>query len=920
MIPFKDNLFRIFQKYPFLHIDKAGELTIIIPLTGAQKITGTMSKTGDKTMALHLFGDNTCKADLERKKFFGGIFTWNSNTFSNQFPNLIKDLNQLISNNNLSPNQQKFLFTLIENLNGLSKQVDTFQTGNPGYEEMKSALEHGEDLFVAKGEFIVKVRPDGNRTLNLPNILSLTNSGENPSRKLIPKILINDYLDALSQTKTPAKKNRLDLIPKAIQKISNIRDYLNRNENKSPKELFINIYQYLQKKDSSLANQNEELFENMEENFGYLTEIDNDFNEWSDKEITEAIESVFNNANILKEPTSIQQKSFEAIYQNAVNQYEENHPDPHNYREDKKSTYKLFILQTFLYLCILELRLKNKEIAKSFINLIQDSEQLNQLITTLCTNEKEFRRIMSEEFQLSDEEYQLIIEATFEISIHHLEADHYDELRLACTAETVHNTNYLVMGGRLCWSIVPITEDSNLNSPEQQQQASALHFETFYTNRHDYMNRAVAFKNVRELLNKMLKEQLEPDVLPPLIRDLSNTQVIQLITETITNKQYSQAALLIEHSQLECSSKAIRTALKQNPIPTHLVQLFLKKDPEYAKYIEGEALIKAAQSGDLKLIRLILQHRPELLEYKDTMQQTAFLWVCRTGQIEAASLLMTAGANIHSRTIVPPNYIYKTGEIPFGGRTARQWAEQLSTKEPEKAALFKTLFANYYQNLDRQFTVNPSYKDIFTKNHLTQAIDNGDLELIDLLLKHRPDLKQDFSEEDSIRAQHQFTQNNLRAQVLPFQEQFNAKLEQLQAKTSLLAQTNDGDAHLYQTLYKLNNKLNKARNQFFNNDITTESLQKFNKVCKQALENAKPILAEHRGWHNFPLFIRAVLGVISAITIIPALAIGLTTPNGFKGTFFDTKEAVKTNSAKKLEQFDHELETLNAQMNKQLDN
>ncbi|RUR17869.1 ankyrin repeat domain-containing protein [Legionella sp. km535] len=918
MISFKDNLFRIFQKYPFLHIDKAGELTIIIPLTGAQKITGAMSKTGDKTMALHLFGDNTCKADLERKKFFGGLFSGNSDTFKTQFPNLIRDLNQLLSNKKLPPKKQKFLSTLIENLNELSKQADTFQTGNPGYGAMKSDLEHGEDLLVAKGEFIVKVKPDSARTLSLPNILNLTNSGEDPTRKLIPKIVIDDYLDALSQIKAPAIKNRLDLIPEAIQQITNIRDYLNRTENKSPKELFVKMYRYLQTKDSSLADRTSDVFEDMEENFGYLIDTDDDLNDWSDKELFEAIEFVFNNANILKESPSIQQKSFETIYQNAVNQYEENHPDPHNYRENKKSTYKLFILQTFLYLCILELRLKNKEIAKSFIDFIQDPEQLNQLITTLCTDEKEFKRIISEEFQLSDEEYQSIIDATFEISIHHIDADHYDELRLACTAETVHNTHYLVMGGRLCWSIVPITEDSNLNSPEQQQQASALHFEHFYKNRHDYVKHAVAFKNVRALLNRMLKEKLEPSVLIPLIPDLSNNQAIQLITETITNNQYTQAALLIEHSQLECSSKAISAALKQNPIPTHLIQIFLKKDPEYARYIEGEALIKAAQSGDLNLIKLILLQRPELLEYEDTMKQTAFLWACRMGQIEAASLLITAGANIHSRTIVPPNYIHKTGEIALGGRTARQWAEQLTTQEPEKAALFKTLFTNYYQSLDRQFSVNPSYKDLFTKNHLTQAIDNGDLKLIRILLKHCPDLKQDFSEDDSIRAHHQLAQNNLRAQALPFQEQFNAKLEQLQSKMHRLAQKNANNAVLYHTIHKLNNKLNKARNQFFNHDITSESLQKFNKVCKQALENAKPILAQHRGWHNFPQFIRAVLGVISALTIIPALAIGLATPNGFKGTFFDNKEAVKTTSAKKLEQFDQELETLNSQMNQQL--
>ncbi|MBL7478444.1 Dot/Icm T4SS effector AnkF/LegA14/Ceg31 [Legionella bononiensis] len=917
MTHFKDDLSRIFQKYPFLHIDKSGELTIIVPLTGAQKITENISKDTNRTMALHIFGDNTCKADLERRKFFQGTQRSTSNIFKIQFPNLIKELNQLSSDPELLPKDHKFLLTIIDNLKVLCEQVDTFQTGNPGYEEMKSDLEHREDLLVAKGEFIVKVRPDSARPLNLPNIMSLTNPGELSTRKLVPKVNINEYLNALSQIKAPVKKNRSALIPKAIAQIPDTREYLNRSDNKSPKELFLKIYQYLQKKDSTLADQSFDVFENMEENFAYLCEIDDDFNQWSDDEILNAVDSVFNNADILKESTQIEQKSFEAIYQNAVAQYEERHLDPQKIREDKKLTYQLFILQTFLYLCTVELRLKNKEIAKSFIHLIQDTYQLNKLIVTLCTDEKEFSKIMSKEFQLSAEEYQSILDATFEISIHHLEADHYDELRVACVAETVHDSNYLIMGGRLCWSMVPITEDSNLNSPEQQKQASALHFETFYKNRDAYMQRSVAFKEVRILLDKTLKDELEQNTLTNLIHELSNNQSIQLLTETITNKKYAQTELLIEHSNLKCSYKAITPALKQSPIPTKIIQLFFKKNPEFAQYIEGADLIKAVQSGDLQLIKLILLHRPELLEHEDNMKQTAFLWACRTGQIEAAAFLMTAGANIHSRTVVPLNYIYETGEIPFGGRSARQWAEHLSTKDPQKAAMFKTLFANYYQQLEHQLITNPAYREHFTKNHITQAIEHGDLNLINLVFKHRPDLKKDFSDEDLIRAQHQLEQNNLREQVLPYQEQFNAKLEQLQVKTMQLVQKSGGNDELCQTLYKLNIKLNKARNQFFNYEITAESFKRFHEKCKQALQNARPILAQHRGWHNFPVFIRAILGVISALTVLPALAIQCTAPNGFKGTFFDKKEAIKTDSAKKLDQFDSDLESLNSEMNSQ---
>lgn len=915
MFDFKSQLAQIFQKYPFIHVDKTGELSIIIPLTGARKITDNFSESNDKPTALYLFGDNTCKSDLERRAFFYGKKEDVSTSFKIQFPKLIEELKALGSNSNSSISNQKLIQSILRDLAEFNEEVNAFQKNNPGYGEMKSDLKLNDQIFVSNAEFLVKVPPDSLRLLALPNVMSLGNFAEFSTQKMIPEDLRKDCLSTLSLISEPQKSDGSSLIPEAIKHILNITDYLSRKDNKSPKELFKIIYQNLQKQDDSLKDLTPDVFEDMQLNLFYICSEDEDFSTWSDVEVTDVVAGLFKNANLLNSSKRSTINSFATLYQNASNRHNERFQNSDNTLVKFKETYQLFILQTFLYLCVIELRVKNKDSAHSIINIFQDKEALKNLLVMLCTDEASFRTMMADKFQLSATEYQLIIDASNEILADHLEAEHFDELRTACVSESVQNSHYLIMGGRLCWSAAPITEMGNIKNVNQQSQVSALHFETFYSQRQNYIKSSVAFQRVQDLLkSNLMDEQIHKECLTH-IGSLSQNQKEKLLIRNISTRNYRGVQFLIKHGSIDCSPRAFILVLKQIPLPSNLLKLFLATDPKYAQYIEGEHLIQAVVNGEFEHVKLILKHRPDLLEYEDRLKQTPFLLACKKGHIDLAKYLMDSGANIHSRTIVPLDHVYSRGVTPYGGKTAKQWVEDLHKHDPIKSAMLLSLYDEYYKRIENNFKTNPAYKNNFTIHSLNRAINNGDLELIDLFIKYCPHLAKHVGESELKQAKKQHDQHNLRAQIIPYQEQFNELLEGLQTKLEELALRNEGHYdEINHTINKLNVSLTKARNLFFNNEITPESFQKFNSKCKKALQNASPILAMHRGWHNVPDFIRAVVGVLAGIAIIPALVIEYTAKNGYIGVFFDKKENVETDSINKLNQFEEHLEPLKSEI------
>lgn len=92
----------------------------------------------------------------------------------------------------------------------------------------------------------------------------------------------------------------------------------------------------------------------------------------------------------------------------------------------------------------------------------------------------------------------------------------------------------------------------------------------------------------------------------------------------------------------------------------------------------------------------------------------------------------------------------------------------------------------------------------------------------------------------------------------------------------------------FETSLKLNHILLNAGDRFFKKP-TNSSLKEFQKICDKELHTANKEFEKHSGlWSKLHPFIKDILGVIAALTVIPALIIEGNSPHGFRKTFFST--------------------------------
>lgn len=908
---FKERLKALLLKYPFIHIDQVGELSIVVPLTSTRRVTDSFGNSTTEPTSLFLFGDNTCKADIERRKFFWGTEeNGHYDTFVNQFSQLTQELTAFHSDADCTPGDKQFLQIIIGNLEQAKDKAMVFKRNNPGQELMINDFLHSHEIFLVKGEFIVNTYHDPIRTLDLPNIAALNNSRVHSQKKLIPIELRSECLEALSQIKKPVRTDKLALIIELINSmtIDDLRAHFNSKEQgKSPAVLFEKIYEEIRKRSHSLAKLDFRVFEVMESNWTYLEYGD----DWTKEDMIGNVRLLFKHANIVTTEEEGQSKSFESTYQVCMKQFGEQYSEKDDSRFFRETTYQLFILQSFLSLCVVQLRLKNKEHAKNFLKIFEDKGSLENVISQLCTDEQSFQKMMQDEFQLSLDEYGAIVEATHSLCVDHLEADHFDELRLGCVAAEVHQAHYIIMGGCVYWSTVPITETNAINSPKQRQQVCSSHFEIFYDRRERYINNTHALSLITNLLKEPLGENSKQAILLNLPY-LTAAQKNEVLLIALKHSDREKVQFLIEHSDKELYSAAFLGVMKQRPIDAQLMNIFLRQNANYAQYIEGSDLLLAAQRGELELLQLILRYRPDLLEYKDNLMQTAFLGACRTGQVAVVDYLMTAGANIHARTMIPMEYGYKERTMSWPARTAREWSEHLNHDNATKIA---ALFDNYYDLLEHQFQTDPEYKNNFNASHLTTAINNGDLKLISIYIKYCPDLQSQYKDEDKARAIKQQAQRELLGQVTPSYEKYRAVLNVLQKKAVGLAQAcSEENMKAVDCIDLLNKELAKAANKFFFQELTAESLQTFHYECTQAIKKATPTLAEHRGWFDYSIVFRAIIGVIATLTVIPALVVLVVSPSRYADTFFASKNSIQTDSIKKLHQFEEEFTAIQMEL------
>lgn len=128
-----------------------------------------------------------------------------------------------------------------------------------------------------------------------------------------------------------------------------------------------------------------------------------------------------------------------------------------------------------------------------------------------------------------------------------------------------------------------------------------------------------------------------------------------------------------------------------------------------------------------------------------------------------------------------------------------------------------------------------------------------------------------------------------------YQEQFDTLMAQFQMKTDNLIEKGTKGSSLYNPQYvevgrtasALYKKLTETKTKYFNNNH--ENLKSFKAECQTAIEAAQNEFAKHRGiWGQLNGVLKAVLGILAFITVLPAAIVQWKAPRGYLGTFFAT--------------------------------
>lgn len=743
----QNELFAILSQYPFVHLDRVGRFSILVPLTGARTVCERFYANSNNPVSLYLFGDNTCQSDIERRSFF------EANNFEPRCNELISKLTHLAHRFSARPDDYEVIQKLIKQLQSDKVKALAFQQGNPELEQMTNDLRAEGQIIISKGEFIVTGQPDGARYLDLPNIMAIVNSATGSRKQLLDSNKANDYLTNLIRIAKPESENGLITAITLVARQENIHQRLNQ----SRESVFRAIYEQLRGCYPSLKELDQATLSTYVEQFSHLVDENENFTTWTEKEIIDNIALVFNEAKLIDEVQIPSLNRFAEIYHHALAELSKT-----NHDAIKANTYKLFIIQSFLYLCALQIRLKNPVRANAFLVNVSSTVRMSQIIIDLCSNETALMTRLNNEYGITPKEYAVLLSSCHQIALDHLDIPHYDELRTACMPLNIENTQYLVIGGRLCWSTSLISDYGNVNSPRMQKENFAARFRTLFTTKPTASEIREAFLLLNDTLSgsELVYEEISLASLEAYIDFFSEQQCLELLNTALEQKKYT-----------------------------------------------------------------------------------------------CANLLLVMGADD------------------------------------------KQLFLRYFNESFNQVVVecfldaNSSYSDYISKDDLVEAHRNGLNDKVSVILKYKPE----FSTLGKLCYQHE-------SQLKP---QFDHLLDFWKNKANSFSRLNHHSASLAATA--LFEQLTAAGNRFFSCRLSQQSMDTFEKECKSAFDDAKPVMDSHRGWHGLPLFLRAVLGFIAAITIVPAVIVALATPKGYAGTFFKCSE---TDSAQRLTEMQGDVDRL----------
>ena len=134
----------------------------------------------------------------------------------------------------------------------------------------------------------------------------------------------------------------------------------------------------------------------------------------------------------------------------------------------------------------------------------------------------------------------------------------------------------------------------------------------------------------------------------------------------------------------------------------------------------------------------------------------------------------------------------------------------------------------------------------------------------------------------------QQAKERLKSALEPYQINFEQLLGQLRNTRDSLTQqalTNSSYETVSSRVSELYNTLENEMGIFFANP-SMRKFQQCHDLCTGVIERAAEEAAQHRGWHAIDPIIRGILGVLAALTVLPALIVQATSKHGYLQTFF----------------------------------
>jgi len=156
-----------------------------------------------------------------------------------------------------------------------------------------------------------------------------------------------------------------------------------------------------------------------------------------------------------------------------------------------------------------------------------------------------------------------------------------------------------------------------------------------------------------------------------------------------------------------------------------------------------------------------------------------------------------------------------------------------------------------------------------------------------------------------------------------YQKEFNLWLDRLNAIAEKLKDRAENDPEyvdVSKAALQLHGSLTTESNEFFGKkNPNAQDFEKFTKNCKKSIQTAMEEFVNPRGlWKNVPAILKAILGVLAIMSVIPVLVITIKKRSAYEAMnlFFQSKRPTK--SERLLKEVEENIDKGNTEMNKKL--